>query len=57
VEGGRVVVRGAAEPTPVATAPAPAPTGSSTWAMLGPLLVALAVAVLAVLVLRRRPEG
>jgi type III secretory pathway component EscT len=56
VEGGRVVVRGAAAPTPVATAPAPAPTGPSTWAVLGPLLVALAVAVLAVLVLRRRPE-
>jgi hypothetical protein len=56
VEGGRVVVRGAAAPTPVATAPAPALTGSSTWAMLGPLLVVLAAAVLAVLVLRRRPE-
>jgi hypothetical protein len=56
VEGGHVVVRGAAAPTPVATAPAPVSTGPSTWAVLGPLLVALAVAVLAVLVLRRRPE-
>jgi hypothetical protein len=57
VEDGHVIVRGAAAPTPVATAPAPVSTGPSTWAMLGPLLVALAVAVLAVLVLRRRPEG
>jgi hypothetical protein len=56
VEGGRVVVRGVAAPTPVATAPAPAPTGSPTWAVLGPLLIALAVVVLAVLVFRRRPE-
>jgi hypothetical protein len=44
-------------PTPPPTIPAPAPAGPSTWVVLGPLLAALAVAILAVLILRRRPEG
>lgn len=44
-------------PAPLATTPAPAPTGPSGWVVFGPLLAVLAVAVLAVLVLRRRPEG
>lgn len=56
VEGCRVVVRGATAPTPLATAPVPASIGSSSWVALGLLLVALAVAILAILVLRRRSE-
>jgi len=44
-------------PTPLATIPAPAPTGPSSWVVLGLLLAALAVAILAVLILRRRSEG
>jgi hypothetical protein len=43
-------------PTPLITTPAPAPTGPSSWVVPGALLVALTVAILAVLVLRRRPE-
>ena len=43
-------------PTPLITIAAPAPTGPSSWVVLGALLAALAVAVLAALVLRRRPE-
>jgi hypothetical protein len=44
-------------PTPLATIPTPAPTGLSGWVVLGPLLAALAVVILTVLILRRRPEG
>jgi hypothetical protein len=44
-------------PSPLPTITPPAPTGPSGWVVLGPLLAALAVAILAVLILRRRPEG
>ena len=43
-------------PTPLTTIPASPSAGPSSWVVLGPLLAALAVAILAVLVLRRRPE-
>jgi hypothetical protein len=42
-------------PTPLATAPAPAATGPSSGVALGLMLAALAVAILAVFILSRRP--
>jgi hypothetical protein len=43
--------------TPAATITAPAPAGPSSWAMPGLMLAALLVAILAVIILTRRPEG
>ena len=43
--------------TPLATIPVPAATGSSSVGALGLMLAALAMAVLAVFILRRRPGG
>jgi len=53
VAGGRVVVSGAAAPTHVGTPAAE----KAHWAVLGPLLAALAVVILAALILCRRPKG
>ena len=44
-------------PTPLATISVPAATGSSGGAVLGLMLAALAVAILAVFILSRRPGG
>ncbi len=71
VEGGQIVVRGTAAPTsppatppppspsatPVATISVPAATGPSGGVVLGLMLAALAVAILAVFILSRRPGG
>jgi len=44
-------------PTPLATITVPAPTGPSSWAVPGLVLAALFVAILAVIILSRRPKG
>ena len=44
-------------PTPLATIPVPAATGSSSGAVLGPMLAALAAVILAIFILSRRPGG
>ena len=44
-------------PTPLATTSVPAATGPSSGVMLGLMLAALAVAILAVFILSRRPGG
>jgi hypothetical protein len=44
-------------PTPLATIPVPAATGPSGGAVLGLILAALAMIILATLILRRRPGG